>query len=193
MPFFDIVPYSSCHNAAPLICRSRVYRGPKPPSGLQNSCAALGSHLLWCKLEDNFSIRYVFWASSGRWWRRAQLGETRNHGPCDCYSTPKGEIFVTYNSPWWSWHRVQALLSYRLRILWHPFADHLGAESPHPSRYHWRWFHCRLKEVIRAVFSFKEQFCVPNSFLMTLRIFFWSNFLGRPWTVVKVLRPLRSV
>jgi hypothetical protein len=25
-----------------------------------------------------------------------------------------------------------------------------------------------------------------------LRIFFWSNFLGRPWTVVKVLRPLRS-
>ena len=27
---------------------------------------------------------------------------------------------------------------------------------------------------------------------MTLRIFFWSNFLGRPWTVVKVLRPLRS-
>lgn len=34
---------------------------------------------------------------------------------------------------------------------------------------------------------------VPNFFLMTLRIFFWSNFLGRPWTVVKVLRPLRSV
>lgn len=27
---------------------------------------------------------------------------------------------------------------------------------------------------------------------MTLRIFFWSNFLGRPWTVVKVLRPFRS-
>jgi hypothetical protein len=34
---------------------------------------------------------------------------------------------------------------------------------------------------------------VPNFFLMTLRIFFWSNFLGSPWTVVKVLRPLRSV
>ncbi len=33
---------------------------------------------------------------------------------------------------------------------------------------------------------------VPNFFLMTLRIFFWSNFFGRPWTVVKVLRPLRS-
>lgn len=32
-----------------------------------------------------------------------------------------------------------------------------------------------------------------NFFLITLRIFFWSNFLGRPWTVVKVLRPLRSV
>jgi hypothetical protein len=31
-----------------------------------------------------------------------------------------------------------------------------------------------------------------NFFLITLRIFFWSNFLGRPWTVVKVLRPLRS-
>jgi hypothetical protein len=31
-----------------------------------------------------------------------------------------------------------------------------------------------------------------NFFLMTLRIFFWSNFLGRPWTVVSVLRPLRS-
>lgn len=30
-----------------------------------------------------------------------------------------------------------------------------------------------------------------NFFLMTLRIFFWSNFLGRPWTVVKVLRPFR--
>lgn len=28
---------------------------------------------------------------------------------------------------------------------------------------------------------------------MTLRIFLWSNFLGMPWTVVKVLRPLRSV
>lgn len=28
---------------------------------------------------------------------------------------------------------------------------------------------------------------------MTLRIFFWSNFLGKPWTVVNVLRPLRSV
>jgi hypothetical protein len=27
---------------------------------------------------------------------------------------------------------------------------------------------------------------------MTLRIFFWSNFFGRPWTVVSVLRPLRS-
>jgi hypothetical protein len=34
---------------------------------------------------------------------------------------------------------------------------------------------------------------IPNFFLMTLRIFFWSNFLGRPWTVVRVLRPLRSV
>ncbi len=34
---------------------------------------------------------------------------------------------------------------------------------------------------------------IPNFFLMTLRIFFWSNFLGRPWTVVNVLRPLRSV
>jgi hypothetical protein len=34
---------------------------------------------------------------------------------------------------------------------------------------------------------------VPNFFLMTLRIFFWSNFLGRPWTVVKVFRPLRSI
>ena len=34
---------------------------------------------------------------------------------------------------------------------------------------------------------------LPNFFLMTLSIFFWSNFLGRPWTVVKVLRPLRSV
>lgn len=33
---------------------------------------------------------------------------------------------------------------------------------------------------------------IPNFFLMTLRIFFWSNFLGRPWTVVRVLRPLRS-
>lgn len=33
---------------------------------------------------------------------------------------------------------------------------------------------------------------LPNSFLMTLRIFLWSNFLGMPWTVVKVLRPLRS-
>lgn len=33
---------------------------------------------------------------------------------------------------------------------------------------------------------------VPNFFLMTLRIFFWSNFFGRPWTVVRVLRPLRS-
>ena len=32
----------------------------------------------------------------------------------------------------------------------------------------------------------------PNFFLMTLRIFFWSNFLGSPCTVVKVLRPLRS-
>lgn len=31
-----------------------------------------------------------------------------------------------------------------------------------------------------------------NFFLMTLRIFFWSNFLGSPWTVVNVLRPLRS-
>jgi hypothetical protein len=31
-----------------------------------------------------------------------------------------------------------------------------------------------------------------NFFLITLRIFFWSNFFGRPWTVVKVLRPLRS-
>jgi hypothetical protein len=29
--------------------------------------------------------------------------------------------------------------------------------------------------------------------LMTFRIFFWSNFFGSPWTVVKVLRPLRSV
>jgi hypothetical protein len=28
---------------------------------------------------------------------------------------------------------------------------------------------------------------------MTLRIFLWSNFFGMPWTVVKVLRPLRSV
>ena len=27
---------------------------------------------------------------------------------------------------------------------------------------------------------------------MTLRIFFWSNFFGRPWTVVNVLRPFRS-
>lgn len=34
---------------------------------------------------------------------------------------------------------------------------------------------------------------IPNSFLMTLRIFLWSNFLGMPWTVVKVLRPLRSI
>jgi hypothetical protein len=33
---------------------------------------------------------------------------------------------------------------------------------------------------------------LPNFFLMTLRIFFWSNFFGRPWTVVNVLRPLRS-
>lgn len=32
----------------------------------------------------------------------------------------------------------------------------------------------------------------PNFFLITLRIFFWSNFFGRPWTVVRVLRPLRS-
>jgi hypothetical protein len=32
-----------------------------------------------------------------------------------------------------------------------------------------------------------------NFFLITLRIFFWSNFLGSPWTVVRVLRPLRSV
>lgn len=28
---------------------------------------------------------------------------------------------------------------------------------------------------------------------MTLRIFLWSNLAGIPWTVVKVLRPLRSV
>jgi len=34
---------------------------------------------------------------------------------------------------------------------------------------------------------------IPNFFLMTLRIFFWSNFFGSPWTVVKVLRPLRSI
>lgn len=33
---------------------------------------------------------------------------------------------------------------------------------------------------------------LPNCFLMTFRIFFWSNFLGRPCTVVRVLRPLRS-
>jgi hypothetical protein len=33
---------------------------------------------------------------------------------------------------------------------------------------------------------------IPNSFLMTLRIFLWSNFAGMPWTVVKVFRPLRS-
>lgn len=33
---------------------------------------------------------------------------------------------------------------------------------------------------------------VPKSFLTTLRIFLWSNLLGMPWTVVKVLRPLRS-
>jgi hypothetical protein len=32
-----------------------------------------------------------------------------------------------------------------------------------------------------------------NFFLITFRIFFWSNFLGKPCTVVKVLRPLRSV
>lgn len=36
-------------------------------------------------------------------------------------------------------------------------------------------------------------FDLPNFFLMTLRIFFWSNFFGRPWTVVRVLRPFRSV
>lgn len=43
---------------------------------------------------------------------------------------------------------------------------------------------------------FKAQvdvFGLPNFFLMTFRIFFWSNFLGSPCTVVKVLRPLRSV
>lgn len=34
---------------------------------------------------------------------------------------------------------------------------------------------------------------LPNFFLITLRIFFWSNFFGRPCTVVRVLRPLRSV
>jgi len=34
---------------------------------------------------------------------------------------------------------------------------------------------------------------LPNSFLTTLRIFLWSNFFGIPWTVVKVLRPLRSM
>lgn len=34
---------------------------------------------------------------------------------------------------------------------------------------------------------------LPNFFLMTFKIFFWSNFLGSPWTVVRVLRPLRSV
>ena len=33
---------------------------------------------------------------------------------------------------------------------------------------------------------------VPKSFLTTFRIFLASNFLGIPWTVVKVLRPLRS-
>ena len=33
---------------------------------------------------------------------------------------------------------------------------------------------------------------IPNSFLTTFRIFLASNFLGIPWTVVKVLRPLRS-
>ena len=33
---------------------------------------------------------------------------------------------------------------------------------------------------------------VPNFFLMTFKIFFWSNFLGRPCTVVRVFRPLRS-
>lgn len=43
-------------------------------------------------------------------------------------------------------------------------------------------------------FLLPRQGCdVPNFFLMTLRIFFWSNFLGRPWTVVRVLRPLRSM
>jgi hypothetical protein len=39
----------------------------------------------------------------------------------------------------------------------------------------------------------KEACHLPNFFLMTLRIFFWSNFFGRPWTVVRVLRPLRSI
>jgi len=39
----------------------------------------------------------------------------------------------------------------------------------------------------------KELVSLPNFFLMTLRIFFWSNFLGKPWTVVRVLRPLRSI
>lgn len=37
-----------------------------------------------------------------------------------------------------------------------------------------------------------ESSCVPNFFLMTFRIFFWSNFLGSPCTVVRVLRPFRS-
>lgn len=50
------------------------------------------------------------------------------------------------------------------------------------------------REILRTVWcALHSCMGLPNFFLMTLRIFFWSNFLGSPWTVVKVLRPLRSV
>jgi hypothetical protein len=74
---------------------------------------------------------------------------------------------------------VLALISLQLNHL-----AHLTVVDDRPiASYH------RLASCIIDVTSPRS---LPNFFLITLRIFFWSNFFGNPCTVVNVLRPLRS-
>ena len=81
---------------------------------------------------------------------------------------------------------ILALIALELDHLSHLGVDDDGAIAS---------YHTHSSQPIYPCPASRQACCIgdlPNFFLMTLRIFFWSNFFGRPWTVVKVLRPLRS-